>query len=155
VESLKNNKKLIQDVVITPLNQIFDNRGAVFHVMKNNSIGYNGFGEAYFSRINENVTKGWKYHKKMTQNFSIPYGKLKLVLFDDRDLSVTKGVINEIILDDSKNYKRVTIPKNIWYSFKCISKDYCLLLNISNLTHDPNECKILDLNNKFISYKWN
>ena len=147
--------KLIRDVSINPLKQIHDDRGAVFHVMKSNDNQFDKFGEAYFSKINNNVIKGWKFHKEMKQNFCVPFGQLKLVLFDNRENSKTKGLINEIILDDSKNYKRVTIPKNIWYSFKCLSESYCLLLNISNIEHDPLESTTIDINTNKIPYSWN
>ena len=147
--------KLIRDVSINLLKQIHDDRGAVFHVIKSSEKQFNKFGEAYFSKINNNVIKGWKFHKEMKQNFCVPFGKLKLVLFDNRENSKSKGLINEIILDDSKNYKRVTIPKNIWYSFKCLNKSYCLLLNISNIEHDPFESKTLDINSTKIPYSWN
>ena len=146
--------KLITDVHINLLKQIHDDRGAVFHVMKSSEKQFNKFGEAYFSKINNNVIKGWKFHKEMKQNFCVPFGKLKLVLFDNRENSKTKGLINEIILDDSKNYKRVTIPKNIWYSFKCLSDPYCLLLNISNIEHDPLESTTIEINTNKIPYSW-
>jgi len=149
-----NSKVTIEGVVLTPLKQIKDERGAVFHVMKNNSETFFSFGEAYFSKINNGIIKGWKYHKKMKQNFCVPFGELKLVLFDDRTCSSTKGIVNEIILNDNKEYIRVTIPENIWYSFKCLNSDYCLLLNIANIKHSEYESLSLDLNNEIIPYKW-
>lgn len=148
------NKKLIDGIIVTPLKQIIDEKGAVFHVMKNNSIGFNGFEEVYISKVKHNIIKGWKFHKKMKQNFCAPYGKLKLVLFDNRNGSKTKGLINEFILDDSNNYQRITIDSEIWYSFSCLSEDYCLLLNISNLIHDPSESLSLDISSKKIPYNW-
>lgn len=146
--------KLIGGVSINLLKQIHDDRGAVYHVMKSNEKQFDKFGEAYFSKINNNVVKGWKFHKEMKQNFCVPFGQLKLVLFDNRENSITKGLINEIILDDSKNYNRVTIPKNIWYSFKCLSNPYCLLLNISDMEHDPLESMTMDINTNDIPYSW-
>jgi len=149
-----SSNSIIEGVVLTPLKQIKDERGAVFHVMKNDSETFYSFGEAYFSKINKKIIKGWKLHKEMKQNFCVPYGKLKLVLFDNRINSNSKGVINEIILSDDKNYIRVTIPENIWYSFKCLSDDYCLLLNIANIKHNKNESIQMDLNNNIIPYTW-
>ena len=49
---------------------------------------------------------------------------------------------------------RVTIPENIWYSFKCLSIDYCLLLNIANIKHKENESLNMDLKNDIIPYEW-
>ena len=145
---------MIDGVQITPLKQIKDDRGAVFHVLKKNSDSFYGFGEAYISKVNPNIIKGWKFHFNMIQNFTVIYGKMKLVLFDNRNNSKTKGAINQFILDNSDNYCRITIPKNIWYSFKCLSIEPCLLLNISDITHDPKESKNLDINDDSIPFKW-
>ena len=70
----------------------------------------------------------------MKQNFTVIHGEIKIVLFDNRINSKTKGTINEIILDDSKKYSRLSIPENIWYSFKGLNKGHSLLLNISSIS---------------------
>ena len=53
-------------VVLTPLKQISNPKGDIFHVMKKSDKGFDGFGEAYFSAINKDNTKGWKKHTEMT-----------------------------------------------------------------------------------------
>lgn len=152
-DDVKRQSK-IDGVSITGLTQITDARGAVFHVIKSSSMTFKSFGEAYFSKVNFNVIKGWKYHKKMTQNFSVPYGRIKLVLYDMRPSSNTYGTIEEIYLDPSDNYVRVTIPPCILYSFKGISKSYSLLLNIADIEHDSFESESIDLFDNHIPYKW-
>ena len=52
----------------------------------------------------------------MTLNYVAVYGSIKLVLYDDREKSKTKGTIQEIILSE-KNYNLVSIPPNIWNLF--------------------------------------
>lgn len=154
MDPIVSSESLIEGVVLTPLKQINDERGAVFHVIKNDSTTYYSFGEAYFSKINEKIIKGWKLHKQMKQNFCVPFGKLKLVLYDNRIDSPSRNVIDEIILSDDKYYIRVTIPENIWYSFKCISENYCLLLNIASIKHEESESIHMDLKNNIIPYVW-
>ena len=106
--------------MVSPLNQLKDQRGAVYHILKESDNHFLRFGEAYFSKVNPQVVKGWKYHKKMTQNFSVPFGKIKLVIVDTREESPTFNLINEFILCPDKNYKLITIPPKLWYGFKCI-----------------------------------
>jgi dTDP-4-dehydrorhamnose 3,5-epimerase len=146
--------KVITDLIVTPLKQISDERGAVFHFLKSDSSSYKNFGEAYFSKINEGVVKGWKLHFLAQQNFCVPYGVVKLVIFDNRKGSETKGLIQEIIIDDSSNYNLVSFPSNLYYSFKCLSKDFAILANISSEIHDPKESIILPHNNDLINYQW-
>ena len=52
-------------IILSPLNQIYNSKGSIFHVIKKSDDQFNGFGEAYFSFINKGEIKGWKKHKKM------------------------------------------------------------------------------------------
>lgn len=148
------NLQLIDGVIKTPLKQILDERGGVFHILRKSDEGFLSFGEAYISKVNAGRVKAWKYHKEMTQNFCVPFGKLKLVLFDDRENSPTRGLINQFHMDDNENYIRITIPPKIWYGFKCISSKYCLLLNLANIPHSINESISTESLNKDLKYLW-
>ena len=81
----------IEGVIVTPLKQIYNPRGDVWHAMKCSDPGFDGFGEAYFSTIYHKDTKPWKKHLRMTLNFVVPVGKIRVVIFDDRPESPTKG----------------------------------------------------------------
>ena len=75
---------MIEGVTITPLQIISIQVGDVMHGMKNDDVGFSGFGEAYFSLINSGAIKGWKRHREMVCNFIVPSGKIKVVVFDDK-----------------------------------------------------------------------
>ena len=85
---------MIEGVTITPLRQILDERGKVMHMMKNSDAAFSQFGEIYFSRVFPGAVKAWHLHSEMTINYAVPYGKIKLVLFDERDGRPTRGEIN-------------------------------------------------------------
>ena len=70
---------MIKGVVLTSLDIIDLVGGNVFHIMKKSSPGYQSFGEAYFSQINQGVIKAWKRHKIMTLNIVVPVGSIKFV----------------------------------------------------------------------------
>lgn len=146
--------KIIKDLVLTPLKQISDDRGAVFHFLKSDSSNFKNFGEAYFSKINVGVIKGWKLHTIAEQNFCVPYGAVKIIVFDNRLNSSTRGVIQEIILNDFDNYFLLSMPAGLWYSFKCISNEAAILANIINIIHSPTEALSLPLETKEIPYEW-
>lgn len=145
---------IIAGLNLTPLKQIGDERGAVFHFLKSDSSNFKNFGEAYFSKINEGVVKGWKYHKLAEQNFCVPFGAVKIVVYDNRPHSATQGNVQEILLDDKENYQLLSMPACLWYSFKSVSKDYSLLANIINITHSPEESMTLPLGTTEIPYEW-
>ena len=135
----------IDGVILTPLKKIDNPSGDILHGMKESDIGYAGFGEAYFSTISHNETKGWNYHKEMTLNLVVPVGKVTFVIYDDREKSHSKGVFFEVSLSSS-NYKRLTVPPKLWVAFKGEDVKTNLILNIANKVHDLNEMKKLHLN---------
>jgi len=141
----------ISGVVFTPLSIIDTEGGDVLHAMKSSDMGYNGFGEAYFSTIDSGAIKGWKSHQEMILNLVVPIGKVRFVIFDDRIETPTKGEFCEIILS-RENYGRLTIPPLLWVGFQGLDNSSSLLLNIASIEHSPEEVSRRELNE--IEFDW-
>lgn len=141
---------MIKDVLITNLKIIDTLGGEVMHAMKKSDNGFESFGEAYFSHIDKDAIKAWKRHKKMTLNLIVPLGKIRFVLFDDRDTLKTK--FQEVIISRD-NYCRLTVPPMIWMGFQGLSDNGSMLLNIASIEHDPMECEKKNI--KQIEFDWN
>lgn len=146
------DKLTIQGVLLTPLKRIHHPKGDVFHGIKKSEAGFCGFGEAYFSTINYDETKSWKKHLEMTLNFVVPVGKIRFVIYDDREISISKNCFFDVTLGDN-NYQRITIPPGVWVAFKGIGSGCNLLLNFANMEHDPNEIERIEDLNK-IDFLW-
>ena len=113
--------------------------GDVKHFLKANENSFNGFGEAYFSFIQKGKIKGWKMHTKMTMNLVVPVGQVGFVFYNKKTSSFKVFKIGE------NNYKRLTVPPNIWFGFKGIGLYSNLVVNLSNIIHDPKESKKSEL----------
>lgn len=146
-------QKMIDGVRIIPQKQIFDQRGAVYHVFRNDQHDVN-VEEVYISRVNAGVTKGWKQHLQTWQRFVVPYGKMEIVLYDERDGSPSKGMFQRVVLDPKDNFARLELPPKIWYAFRCLSDDYSLMVNISEMIHVDGESNNIPLENDLIHYQW-
>jgi len=144
---------MIDGVSVFPLRQILDERGKIMHMLRKDDKNFCGFGEIYFSCIFPGVIKGWHIHQKMTLNYAVPYGLIKLVLYDDREKSKTYGEIQEIFLGP-ENYNLVTIPPNVWNGFKGIGSPQSIIANCSDIPHDPSEIKRKDPFDPSIPYRW-
>ena len=145
------NEKLIEEILINNEKVIHHNKGNIFHILKKNQEGYHGFGEVYFSKIKFNNIKAWKKHYEMICNFVVVHGIIKIVVFDNRDKSKTKNLFNEFVLSKD-NYCRLTIPAGLWYGFKGVEECDNILLNFSNIKHNPAEQVSQEIN--LITYKW-
>ena len=132
-------------VILTPLKQIRISKGSVLHAMKKSDIGFDGFGEAYFSTVNKNDIKGWKKHTEMTLNLVVPVGKMEFVIYNDKN----HNFFNVTISQD--NYQRLTISPGFWLAFRGLDEKN-ILLNIASIEHDPSESESIDLDK--IIYDW-
>ena len=144
---------MIEGVRIIQKKQILDERGKIMHMMRNDDINFRQFGEIYFSVTYPNVIKAWHLHKKMTVNYAIVLGKIKLVLFDDREKSKTKGKIQEIFLSD-ENYSLIEIPPMVWNGFKSIANEKSVLANCSDIPHNSDEIIRKDYKDPYFPYNW-
>jgi dTDP-4-dehydrorhamnose 3,5-epimerase len=143
----------IEGVVVKKLNKIPDERGSIMHMLKKEDAEFNDFGEIYFSTVYPGAIKGWHIHKEMELNYAVISGNIKLVLFDERESSSTKGNIMEIFVGD-KNYILVKIPKMVWNGFKGIGTREAIVANCTTLSHRPDEIERLDPMSPKISYDW-
>ena len=111
------------------------------------------FGEIYFSYVNPKKIKAWHIHKKMTLNYVAASGKIKLVLYDDRKSSPTKGKIQEIFLSND-NHILVSIPPMIWNGFCSADNNLAVLANCSDIPHDKEEIVRVPFDDPKIPYNW-
>ena len=130
-------------VTLTPLKIIPNIKGDILHAMKATDESFNGFGEAYFSCLNQGAVKGWKKHSEMTLNLIVVFGKIKIVVFNQKNYF-------EVILSKD-NYHRLTVIPGLWVSFQGLSK-HNILLNLANIAHNPNESENVDLSS--FDYDW-
>lgn len=143
----------INDVTITPLKIISDERGKVMHMLRNDSKIFTNFGEIYFSTVFKNMIKAWHLHKEATLNYACVKGEVKLVLFDNREESSTKGIYQELILNQ-KNYSLITIPPNIWNGFKGLHDDESIIANCLTLPHNEKEMVRKSPTDSAFIYNW-
>jgi dTDP-4-dehydrorhamnose 3,5-epimerase len=132
-------------VILTPLKQIHNPKGDVFHAMKKSDVGFDGFGEAYFSTIYKDDVKGWKKHLKMTLNLIVPVGEIEFVVYNEKTEEFFSVKLSQ------HNYQRLTVKAGLWMAFQGVS-EYNMLLNLASLEHDPSESENLDICE--IKYKW-
>ena len=144
---------MIEGVTLTPLGQIFDERGKVMHMLRKDSSIFSGFGEIYFSCTYPGAIKAWHLHKQMTLNYAVIYGEIKCVLFDDRPDSKTRGCIDEYFLSP-ENYFLLTVPPLVWNGWKGLGEHTAIVANCASIPHDTNEIERRPATDPNIPYDW-
>jgi len=144
---------VIEGVKIIPLRKICDERGRVMHMLRADAPHFQGFGEIYFSTVYPEAIKGWHLHRRMTINYAVVSGMIKLVLYDHREGSGTRGNLMELFIGEH-DYQLVTIPPLVWNGFKGIGTKEAIVANCATLPHDPDEIERLDPFSDRIPYDW-
>ena len=144
---------MIDGVQVVPLPPIADERGAVYHMLKETDPHFVRFGEIYFSMVHPGVVKAWKNHTRLTANYACVFGRIKLVLFDDRAGSSTHGAVTEQYLGPEE-YALVVIPPGIWHGFQGASEPLAVLANCATEPSDPAELDRVEPTSDRIPYSW-
>jgi len=144
---------MIEGVRIIPLKQIPDERGKLMHMLRVDDPHFEKFGEIYFSVVYPGAIKGWHLHKKTALNYAVVSGMIKLVLYDQREDSSTRGELMELFIGED-NYVLVHVPPFVVNGFKGIGTKPAVVANCATEPHDPSEILRIDPFSKDIPYDW-
>jgi len=147
--------RLIAGVQVKRLKMIPDERGRLMEILRCDEPIFGKFGQVYMTTAYPGVVKGWHYHKVQQDNFAVVSGMLKLVLYDDREGSETRGEINEVFLG-IHNPILVKVPAGVLHGFKGISETEAIVVNIPTEPYhhaDPDEYRI-DPHINDVPYDW-
>lgn len=146
---------MIDGVVLKPLKVIPDERGYLMEILRRDDPFFEQFGQAYLTVVYPEVVKGWHYHKVQVDHFCVVKGMAKVVLYDDRAGSKTKGEVNEFFIGE-KNFAVLRIPNGVLHGMKGIGVEPALLLNLPNEPYDhanPDEFRVHPHDND-VPYDW-
>jgi dTDP-4-dehydrorhamnose 3,5-epimerase len=118
----------IDGVWVKDLSVIPDERGRLMEILRADDEGFTKFGQVYISTTYPDVVKAWHLHKVQVDNFACVKGMVKLVLYDARDESPTKGTLTEYFIGDH-NPKLVRVPAGVYHGWKCVSQDESIVVN--------------------------
>ena len=141
------DKVSLDDIRVTTLEQIPTVGGNVMHALKKSDIGFNGFGEVYFSWVEKGCIKAWKCHQRMTLNLIVPVGEVSFVFHSTKE---EKSFRSENIGDE--RYVRLTVPPGIWFGFQGKASGSSLIMNVADIEHGPEE--VLHKSESEIDYNW-
>jgi len=137
----------LADILVTPLRRIPTVGGDVMHALRNSDSGFNGFGEVYFSWVEHGAIKAWKCHKHMTLNLVVPLGEVSFVfhLTNQKNNFRTENIGED-------RYVRLSVPPGIWFGFQGRAFGRNLLMNLADMTHEPEE--VLRKPVSYFDYNW-
>lgn len=146
---------MIQGVRVKSLRLIPDERGRLMEILRSDDDLFIRFGQLYMTTAYPGIVKGWHYHKKQIDNFAVVKGMIKLVLYDRREDSPTRGEVNEFFIGEH-NPQLVQIPALVLHGFKCVGDQEAIVVNCPTELYNyrqPDEFRI-DPSSPDVPYDW-
>ena len=132
--------------------KINDERGFVAHILKNTDPSYftltGGIAEVYASLCYPGQMKGWHYHHRMNMVYTCVQGIAQVVVADPSldEMRYRTHFIGEGV--DAC----ISIPAQTWNAFRAVGNTPCLIINCTDMVHDPEE--IMRKRDIEMDYKW-
>ena len=124
-------------------------------VQRRDDAEFPGFGQVYVTQSFAGVIKAWYRHRVQVDQIAAITGLVKLVLYDDRGASPTRGMLNEIMMGELVP-RLVLIPPGVWHGFQAVGETSAFLLHLNSeqfISDAPDEER-LDPHDPSIPYTW-
>lgn len=147
---------MIAGVRTKSLTLIPDERGRLMEILRSDDELFIKFGQVYMTTAKPGIVKAWHWHKLQTDHFACILGRMKLVLYDARPDSPTRGEVNEFIVDDAHR-QLIAIPPMVYHGFQSIGDDEAVVINVPTEPYNhqqPDEYR-LPVEDPSIPYRWN
>jgi dTDP-4-dehydrorhamnose 3,5-epimerase len=146
---------MIDGVAIKMLKVIPDERGRLMEILRSDDEIFTRFGQVYMTTTYPQVVKAWHYHGKQDDLIACVKGMIKLVLYDDREGSPTRGEVSELFVGDHSP-RLVRVPRMVYHGWKCVSLEEAIIINAPTMVYnygEPDEFRI-DPHENDIPYTW-
>ena len=147
--NLTNQKNLIDGVILRKLIIHKDPTGSLIETLRNdwqevfNNNNLN-FAMQYMSITPSGIARDeklWHVHKFQKDRFICISGRIVTAIFDPREKSKTKGVLNLFLMGPQKEDEMfiVVIPEETYHGFMPVSKEPGYLLNFPTQLYNPKD----------------
>lgn len=142
----KDEVKLIQDVIMHPLKINKDQSGILVETLRSDWQGIYGpgreFAMQYYSVTPSGVARDedtWHIHQMQEDRFLVVSGAIITVIADNRQDSLTNGLLNLFYMDAGIDPYILLIPKKTLHGFMVVSKTPAILLNFPTALYNPKD----------------
>jgi len=145
----------IDGVVVKNLKRINDDRGFLMEIFRSDWPEFQKFGQTYMTTCRPGIAKAWHYHKIQWDHFVPIRGNALIGLYDPRDGSPSKGVLQEIEVREAEP-KFIKIPPMVYHGFTPMDDKDIWVINTPTELYNykqPDEYR-LEWDDPSIGYYW-
>lgn len=146
---------MIADVEIKELKSHPDERGFFREIIRVTDSFFNeGFGQLSHSVMYPGVAKAWHVHPTQIDWWYVAIGNLKLVMYDLRENSPSRGVLQEVLLGENYPPRVVKIPAGVAHGCKVLGGGATHLFYVTSTVYNPEEEGRIPHDDPRIGYDW-
>ena len=149
-------RPVIDGVRVRPLATLPDDRGTVCELFDPAwGVHPDPLVYVYQVSIRPGAVKGWVVHRKQDDRISTLFGTIQVVLYDDREGSSTRGMVNEMFFGEH-NRALFTIPAGVYHAVRNVGTTDAVFVNMPTRPYDhadPDKYR-LPLDNDLIPFRW-
>lgn len=127
---------MIDGLLIEKLKMVPRVEGELVEVLAPEDDSDTGIRNIHVSTIYPGEIKAWHYHPGKRETLVCLAGMLKLVFYDDREASPTRGELREVFTGEL-NYCRVSIPPGLKHAARAYGGERVRVLVLSDKPFDP------------------
>ncbi|HEX2085372.1 MAG TPA: dTDP-4-dehydrorhamnose 3,5-epimerase family protein [Solirubrobacteraceae bacterium] len=107
----------------------------------------------YQVTIRPGQDKGWTLHERQADRIFLSTGAIKVVLYDGREGSPTRGMLNEFVFGEERR-ALVRIPAGVWHALKNVGHSDAMFVNCPTepYRHEDPDKWVLPHDNDLIPY---
>jgi len=146
----------IDGVVVKNLKRINDDRGFLMEIFRSDWPEFQKFGQTYMTTCRPGIAKAWHYHKLQWDHFVPIRGNALIGLYDPRDGSPSKGILQEIEVKEGEQPKFIKIPPMVYHGFTPMDDKDIWVINTPTELYNykqPDEYR-LEWDDPSIGYYW-
>ncbi len=146
---------MIKGVVIKKIEKFCDERGFFMEVLRDDDGLLTRFGQSSYTIANPGVIKAFHWHERQDDLWFFASGMAKVVLYDLREDSPTRGE-TQVIITGERNPLLIVIPKGVAHGYKVLGNKPAGLFYHTTESYnrnDPDEGRI-PYDDPSIGYDW-
>jgi dTDP-4-dehydrorhamnose 3,5-epimerase len=132
-----------------------EKEGFLMEVLREDDDLMKKFGQTVFTVSYPGTIKAFHWHKKQDDLWFISSGTAKIVLYDKREDSKTKGE-TQVVMAGEDDYKLILIPQGVVHGYQVVgNKPVSLFYHVTEMydTHNPDEQRI-PYDDEEIGFDW-
>jgi dTDP-4-dehydrorhamnose 3,5-epimerase len=146
---------MIDGVRLKTLRVVPDERGRLMEILRKDDELFRAFGQVYVTTTYPGVVKAWHRHARQTDNIACVAGMIKVALYDDREGSPTRGLVDQFYLGVHAP-ALLQVPAGVWHGWMGVSLEEAVIVNVPTEAYDrsaPDEQR-RDAHDPGIPYDW-